>query len=91
MFPYPVKKIDKNTTIKEQDLKKFKYFKYLIENTNDKTSLKISLKKAKSIEGKIMSKADKKVAIKELNNIWDILALVTAKNKNLTKKSNTQY
>ena len=85
MYPFPVKKITTDTIINNQNIKKFKHYKFLIENTYNKTNIHYNIKKSKSIEGRIMSKADKKSAIKELKNIESFLALITGKNNSIIK------
>lgn len=85
MHPFPVTKITMNTKINNRNIKEFKYHKFLIENTKNKKGLNFNIKKAKSIEGRIMSKADKKTALNELKNIESFLALITGKNKSIIK------
>lgn len=81
--------LSENFTLKEQEeflnITKFKHYKYLIKNTYNKTNLHYNIKKSKSIEGRIMSKADKKSALKELKNIESFLALITGKNNSIIK------
>lgn len=85
MFPLPVKRITKDTLINNKKITDFKYYNFLITNTHNKKGLNFNLKRAKSIEGRIMSNADKKSALKELNNIDSFLALITGKNKSIIK------
>lgn len=87
MYPYPVKKVEnKNIKINNQKLlKKFKYYDYLIQTTKNITKLKIDIRPPKSIEGKLLLKADKLIALSELNSFNSIKALVNSKNKNLIK------
>ena len=87
MYPYPVRKVEnKNIKISNQKLlKKFKYYDYLIQTTKNKTKLKIDIKSPRSIEGKLLVKADKLISLSELNNFNSIKALVNGKNKNLIK------
>ena len=85
MYPFPVKKVTTNTIINNQNITKFKHYKYLIKNTYNKTNLHYNIKKSKSIEGRIMSKADKKSSLKELKNIESFLALITGKNNSIIK------
>ncbi len=82
MYPLPVKKVTKETIVNNKNIKKFKHYKFLIENTKSNTNF--SIKKPKTIEGRIMSKADKKSAIKELNNLESFLALITGKNNSIS-------
>lgn len=87
MYPYPVRKVEnKNIKISNQKLlNKFKYYDYLIQTTKNKTKLKIDIKSPRSIEGKLLVKADKLISLSELNNFNSIKALVNGKNKNLTR------
>lgn len=87
MYPYPVRKVEnKNIKINNQKLlKKFKYYDYLIQTTKNRTKLKIDIKPPKSVEGKLLVKADKLISLVELNNFNSIKALVNGKNKSLIK------
>ena len=78
MYPFPVTKIKTNTQVNNKNIKEFKHYKFLIQNTK-------KYRKSKSIEGRIMSKADKKSALKELKNIESFLALITGKNNSIIK------
>ena len=74
--------MDKNIKISNQKLlKKFKYYDYLIQTTKNITKLKIDIKPPKSIEGKLLVKADKLIALSELNSFNSIKALVNGTNK----------
>lgn len=81
MYPYPVKKVTAKDNIKL--LKKFKYYEYLVATTSNITNFKIDIKPPKSIEGKLLVKADKLISIKELNNLNSIKSLINGKNKSL--------
>ena len=83
MYPLPVRKVTSDLYINNRSIKKFKYYNFLKENTNNREKLYFSFKRAKSIEGRIMSKADKKSAIKELKGIESFLALITGKNSSI--------
>ena len=55
----------------------------LVESTNKGRYGKISIIKSKYDEGKIVSKADKIVTMKQIKNFRSLLALLTGKNKDL--------
>ena len=90
MYPLPVTQVN-NIKNNDIELQNFKYIKNLtnkqidmiIKSTNRGKIGKISLAKSKYKEGRIMSKADKIVSIKQFNNISDFIALLTGKNKKL--------
>lgn len=92
MIPLPVIIID-NIVVNNRELNNFDSFKKLpenlqnliIESTNQNKFLNLSWKKSKYKEGRIMAKADKKASLKEFNNLFDVMALITGKNKNLRK------
>ena len=83
MYPLPVRKVTSDLYINNRSIKKFKYYNFLKENTKNRKKLYFNFKRAKSIEGRIMSKADKKSAIKELKGIESFLALITGKNSSI--------
>ena len=90
MYPLPVrilndKKIDK-IELKNID----NYYKLnnidkelLINSSKRKRIGVISLSKSKYMEGRIMSKADKKVSIRQIKNLSSAKALLTGKNKTI--------
>ncbi len=87
MFPYPVRKITKDLNINNQKLlKNFKYYDILISTTKNSFNCNIDIRKPKSIEGRLMSKADKIVTLKELDTLSSVSALISGKNKDLVKK-----
>lgn len=90
MFPLPVSRV-KDLSINKNELKNFddvkKLPKYIIdsiiESTNRKTIMKFSLSRSKYLEGRMLSKADKKVSRKQIKNVSSATALVTGKNKKI--------
>lgn len=84
MYPFPVRKVHKNIKINDEYINNFKLYKLLVKTTLSKGK-NLSFKKASFIEGRIVSKADKKATIKEIKNLSSLLALVTAKNKSIIK------
>ena len=77
MFPLPV------TRVKRVD----KIPKYIVDSiiksTNRRTIIKFSLSRSKYPEGRILSKADKKVSRGQIKNLSSATALVTGKNKKI--------
>ncbi len=92
MFPLPVLIVD-NIVVNNRELSNFDLFQKLPENiqnmimeaTNKNHFLSFSWKKASYLEGRIVSRADKKSSLGEFKNIHDIFALLTGKNKSLKK------
>lgn len=84
MYPFPVRKINKSIKINDKNITDFKFYDLLVKHTTNKGKT-LTFKKSKFIEGKIVSKADKLTAIKEINNINSLLALITSKNKSIIK------
>lgn len=93
MYPLPVTKyIDSKDNILE--LKNYNLLlnipdniiKIINESTKRKCLKRISFCKSKYIEGKIMSKADKKVSYKQFKNLSSVIALFTGINKTLIRK-----
>lgn len=92
MFPLPVIVMD-NKIINNRELNNFDLFRKLpediqniiFESTSRCRFLNLSWSKTKYLEGKVVSKADKKTSLKQFNNIYGIIALVTGKNKSLRK------
>ena len=92
MYPLPAIVID-NKIVNSRELNNFKLFKKMPENMQDLifTStarckfLNLSWCKSKYLEGKIMARADKIASLKQFNNIYSVMALVTGKNKSLRK------
>ena len=58
----------------------------MIDSTKRHKIYKVSLSRSKYKEGRIMSKADRRVASRELNNYHSAKALITGTNKRLLKK-----
>ena len=91
MFPLPV--ICVNDEDNKRELKNYDLFiklpdkikKCLIDSTRRRLILSFSFTKSKYMEGRIMSKADKYVSIRQLKNVYDWVSLVTGKNKGLKK------
>ena len=91
MFPLPV--IFLNDDDNKRELKNYNLFlklpdkikSTLIDSTHRKCLGIFSITRSKYMEGRIMSKADKYVSIKQLKNIYDWISLVTGKNKSLKK------
>ena len=84
MYPFPVRKINDEIEINEKKITDFKFYDVLVHSTKSKRE-NLCFKKATFIEGKLVSKADKLVTIKEIKNISSLVALVTAKNKSIIK------
>ena len=90
MYPLPLRAIDgKILQLNNQekyDLLDSKYKKIMKASTMIGKIGCFSLRKSFYIEGRIMSKADKIVAIrKDLNSLEGYLALITGKNKKITR------
>ena len=95
MYPLPVSRfVDNKKNVAElQNFKKVKHISkehinMIIESTNRGKIGKISFAKPKFKEGKIMSKADKKVSIKQFDSLSSYAALLTGKNKMLKRQKN---
>ena len=84
MYPFPVRKINDEIEINEKKITDFKFYDILVHSTKSKRE-NLCFKKATFIEGKLVSKADKLVTVKEIKNISSLVALVTAKNKSIIK------
>lgn len=84
MYPFPVRKINDEIEINEKKITDFKFYDVLVHSTKSKRE-NLCFKKATFIEGKLVSKADKLVTVKEIKNISSLVALVTAKNKSIAK------
>ena len=90
MYPLPVS-IFKDSLIKE--IKNINLLDYLsdndreiIENSSKRGKiLNFSFSKSLYLEGKIVSKADKKVSFKQIKNLSSLFSLITGKNKSLKK------
>lgn len=90
MFPLPVTKV-KSLKRNKNELKNFDevenlpdYIKEaIIESTSRGGLINFSLSRSKYIEGRILSKADKKVSRKEIKNVSSAKALITGKNKKI--------
>ena len=91
MFPFPVRAIDEiplelNNQEKYDALDE-KYKKIIISSTLIGQLGHISIRRSFYIEGILMSKADKIVAIrKDIHSLDGYLSLLTGKNKRLMKK-----
>ncbi len=92
MFPLPVRRLNINK-ITKTELKNEEMFnklsnekkKIILESVNRKRIGPVSFSRSKYKEGRIMSKADKKVARKEIKNFASAKALLTGKNKKIRK------
>ncbi len=91
MFPFPVRIIDNSIELNNQD--KFnnlndKYKKIIKLSASIGKIGNFSLRKSFYVEGQIMSKADKIVAIKkDLKSINGYISFLTGKNNNLLQKA----
>ena len=88
MYPLPVRVLNGKEYLANQDLFNCldeKYKKMILESLKHHKIGIISFSRSKYIEGRIMSKADKKVAFKEIKNFSSAKALITGKNKSLKK------
>ena len=95
MYPFPVRKIKKNfKDLELNNISKLDNIADDIKNLIVECSIRrkvgpISLSRSKYIEGRIMSKADKKVSLrKELKSTSSLVACITGKNKKLDKTKN---
>ena len=93
MFPLPVASYqdfdDNRLELYNYDLSKnmpISIKKLLIISSNRSKIRKISIVRSKYIEGRIMSRADKRVSLFQLENITSTTALLTGNNKRLIKK-----
>ena len=90
MYPLPVMSF-RNTKDNIFELKNFDLLKEipirnikLLEKVCDNHFFNnFSFRKSKYIEGRVMSKADKKASLNQFNNMHSVLALVTGKNKTI--------
>lgn len=90
MFPLPVRAI-RNDNIAKLELKNdtlfsslsSEYKKMIVDSLKRKQIGPISFCQSKYPEGRIMSKADKKVSLKEIKNFASAKALLTGKNKKI--------
>ena len=93
MFPFPVLRFklkDRNMIeLKNYELLEdipLRIKKMLVKTTSRGVIGKLSVASSKYKEGRIMSKADKKVSNRQINGFRSLLALCTGKNKNLLDK-----
>lgn len=90
MYPFPVIILN-NDKINNRELNNYDLFiklpkeiKEIIYNSTNRYKLfNLSWSKSKYLEGIIVKKADKKSSLKEFDNIFSIIALITGKNKSL--------
>ena len=91
MYPLPVRRINSsfdNLELRNQELINNidkEYLKMIINSSNRKRIGKFSITRSLFKEGRIMSKADKKVSFGQIKNISSAKALLTGKNKSLKK------
>ncbi len=99
MYPLPVTSYV-DSKYNKRELKNFletnelddKIKKIIIDSTKRRKIYKVSFTRSKYKEGRIMSKADKQVARRELNNYHSAKALITGTNKRIIKKlKNNSY
>lgn len=87
MYPLPVRVFNnKKLELKNSELINNVDEKYIneIKNSSKRHRLfNLSLSKSKYKEGRIVSYCDKKVSIKQISNIYDLISLLTGRNKNL--------
>lgn len=88
MYPFPVRTVTKKTKIKGKLLAEEKIYKTLKKVTKEKKRSLIIIKKPTSIEGKLLSKADKKIALQEMGHILTTLKLLYKENKTLAEDNN---
>lgn len=90
MYPLAVSRFDTDK-INSTELQNFtiikkipkENIKLIIKSTSKMKLARLSFSPPKYKEGRIMSKADKLISIKQFNNIHDFIALLTGKNKKL--------
>lgn len=88
MYPLPVSRFK---TDNKNELKNYELVNNLNKNIKEKIYLSsnrnkifdFSFSKSKYLEGRIMSKADKKVSLKQIKNVSSGLSLITGKNKKI--------
>ena len=92
MYPLPVMRLDYKK-LDYYEIKNISMFKdissdnqtYIINSLNRKKIGPVSLSRSKYLEGRIMSKADKKVSRKQIKNFQSFKALLTGHNKKINK------
>ena len=92
MFPLPVSSL-KNDDISKIEINNYnlylkldkRYQGLILESMQRKRLFGISFTRSLYKEGRIMSKADKKIALSEIKNISSAKALLTGKNKKIKK------
>ena len=92
MYPLPVI-VFNNDSENKRELKNYKLYrelpddikKAIYDSTHRDVIGNFSLARSKYMEGRIMSRADKYVSIRQIKNIYDLVSLVTGKNKSLKK------
>lgn len=92
MYPLPVTRL-RNVNYNYSELKNFDKFdelplnikQLIFESSNRFELLKLSFCRSKYLEGRIMSKADKKVSFHQIKNVHSATALITGKNKSIDK------
>ena len=91
MYPLPVRVF--NPSNNKMELNNYDLIKnidkdlinLMIESTKRKSKGTLSTSRSKYIEGRILSKADKKVSVRQIKNIGSAKALITGKNNSLKK------
>ena len=91
MYPLPVRVFDPSNN--KMELNNYDLIKnidknlidIMIKSTSRKRSGIVSTSRSKYIEGRILSKADKKVSVRQIKNVGSAKALITGKNNSLKK------
>ncbi len=89
MFPLPVRYLNEKTELKNRELLNGiddKYKKIINDSLKRKKIGPISISRSKYKEGRIMSKADRKVSRKQIKDISSAKSLITGHNKKLNNK-----
>lgn len=89
MFPLPVKYLNIKTELKNRDFydKLDETYKVMIQDSLKRKKIgPISFSRSKYQEGRIMSRADRKVSRKQIKNFSSAKALLTGHNKRLKNK-----
>ena len=89
MFPLPVRYLNEKTELKNRDLLNnidIKYKEIINESLKRKKIGSISITRSKYTEGRIMSKADRMVSRKQIEDFSSAKSLLTGHNKKLKNK-----
>lgn len=88
MFPLPVRYLNEKVELKNRDIfdKVDNYYKEMINNSLKRKKIgPVSFSRSKYLEGRVMSKADKKVSRKQIKDFSSAKSLITGHNKKLGK------